>query len=85
MADLDAALMQEVFDVPKPKREPDIHHDRELDDLGRCLVAKWVLGHLPTPGGSAYRLNLSVPLTIPSKPTLREKYRDAAKMLQRVR
>jgi hypothetical protein len=37
MADLDAALMQQVLDVPQREREPDVHHDRQADDLGRRL------------------------------------------------
>ena len=33
MADFDAALMQQIFHTPNRKREPDVHHDREADDL----------------------------------------------------
>jgi hypothetical protein len=41
MADVDAALMQEVFDIAKRKRETDIHHHGQTDDLGaRLEIAK---------------------------------------------
>ncbi len=35
MADVDAALGQQVLDVPQRQREPDIHHHHEADHLGR--------------------------------------------------
>jgi hypothetical protein len=37
MADLDAALVQKVLDVPQREREPDIEHHRQSDDLGAGL------------------------------------------------
>ena len=37
VADIDAALMEQVLDVPKRKRKPDIEHHREADDLGAGL------------------------------------------------
>ena len=37
VANIDAALMEQVLDVPKRKREPDIEHHREADDLGAGL------------------------------------------------
>ncbi|WP_245306361.1 hypothetical protein [Roseovarius aestuariivivens] len=33
MADIDAALMQQILDIPQREREPDIHHNRQADDL----------------------------------------------------
>ena len=47
MADLDPALMQQVFDVPQQKREADIKHHREADDLwDRLEVAeRGAFGH----------------------------------------
>lgn len=33
MADLDAALLQEILDVAQGQREPDIHHDCQADDF----------------------------------------------------
>jgi hypothetical protein len=37
MGNVDAALVQQVFDVPERERLPDMHHDREADDLGAPL------------------------------------------------
>ena len=34
VADVDAALVQQVFDIAKGEREPDIHHHGQADDLG---------------------------------------------------
>ena len=59
MADIDAALVQKVLDVSKRKRETDVHHDRQADDLGACLeVTKWTaFGHDRTVGKRPARLN----------------------------
>lgn len=41
VADIDAAFVQQVLDIAKRERKPDIHHHRETDDLRRRLeVAK---------------------------------------------
>ena len=47
MADVDAALVQQVFDVAERQREPDVHHDRQADDFGRGLEVpeRGTLGH----------------------------------------
>jgi len=46
MADVDTALVQEVFDIAQRQRESDIHHHAKLDDLRRGFeVAERVLGH----------------------------------------
>src|SRR5680860_151120 len=46
LADVNAALMEEVFDVSKRQREADIHHHGQSNDLGRRLkVPKWAMGH----------------------------------------
>jgi len=37
VADLDAALVQQVFHVPQGEREPDMEHHRQTDDLGAGL------------------------------------------------
>ena len=37
MADVDAAFVQKVLHVPMRKRETDIHHDGQTDDLGARL------------------------------------------------
>jgi len=34
MADIDAALVQQVLDVAQRQRETHVHHDRQADDLG---------------------------------------------------
>ena len=34
VADIDAALMKQVFGIPKRERKPNIQHDRQADDLG---------------------------------------------------
>ncbi len=33
MADVDPALLEQVFHVSKRERKSDIHHDRKLDDF----------------------------------------------------
>ncbi len=41
MADLNAALVQQIFDILERQRVPDIHHHRQADDFrGRLKVAK---------------------------------------------
>lgn len=41
MRDVDAALVQQVFDFPQRQRETHLHRDRHADDLGRGFeVAK---------------------------------------------
>jgi len=55
MTDIDAAFVQQIFDVPERKREPNIHHNRQADDVGRRLeVLEWVTFFHPA--------TLSVPL-----------------------
>ena len=34
VADVDAALVQQVFGIAKGEGEPDIHHHGQADDLG---------------------------------------------------
>jgi len=62
MADLDTALMQQILDVPKREREPDVHHHRQADDLAaRLEVLEWVrLGHAETLASALPRLKLSL-------------------------
>ena len=41
VADLDATLVQNILDIPKRKRKPNIHHHGQTDDLrARLEVAK---------------------------------------------
>jgi hypothetical protein len=35
MAHVNAALMQQILDLPQGKRKSDVHHHRDPDDLGR--------------------------------------------------
>ncbi len=58
MAHVDAALMEQVFDIPKRQWEPNIHHHRKANDLWRRLeVAKGRgLGHARTLGRPPARL-----------------------------
>ena len=37
MADVDAALKKNIFDLPQRQRIANLHHDRESDDLGRTV------------------------------------------------
>jgi hypothetical protein len=37
MRDVDASLVQQVFDIPQRKWVSDVHHHRKADDLGRRL------------------------------------------------
>jgi hypothetical protein len=37
VADLDATLVQNILDIPKRKRKPNIHHHGQTDDLGARL------------------------------------------------
>jgi len=34
MADIDATLKQQIFDLPQRKRIVDVHHHREANNLG---------------------------------------------------
>ena len=44
MADIDAALDQQIFDLSQRQRVADIHHHREPDDLWRTVeIAEGVL------------------------------------------
>lgn len=50
VANVDAPFVQQIFHIAKLKRDPDIHHHRQMDDLGGCFeMAKWVwFSHAPT-------------------------------------
>ena len=37
MLDIDAALVEQILDVPQRARKADVHHHRKADDLGRSL------------------------------------------------
>jgi len=59
VADLDAALVQKIFNIAKRKRKPNIHHDGQTDDLGaRLEEAKGAaFCHLATLSARPARLN----------------------------
>jgi len=59
MADVDAAFVQKIFDIPKRKRKPDVHHHRKADHLRAGFeVAKWAaFCHPPKLKGCPARLN----------------------------
>ena len=47
VANVDAALVQQVFDISKRKWKSDVHHYRQANDLGRRFeISKWAwFGH----------------------------------------
>lgn len=46
MADIDPALVEQVFDVSQRERKSNIQHDRQPDDFGRRVeVSEWVFRH----------------------------------------
>jgi hypothetical protein len=53
VAELDAALMQQILDVPEREREADVHHHRQADDLGARLEPLEGLGWGMAEGHSA--------------------------------
>lgn len=43
MAYVDATFVQKIFDVAERERKPNVHHDRQADDLrARFEVPKWI-------------------------------------------
>lgn len=50
VADVDATLVQQIFDIPGRERKPNIKHYRQADDLGAGFepLEKAVLGHCQT-------------------------------------
>jgi hypothetical protein len=43
VAHVDTALLEQVFEIAKRQRAPDIHHHRKADHLRRCLeIAEWI-------------------------------------------
>lgn len=37
VAQIDAALEQQILNVPQAQREADVHHDHQADYFGRCV------------------------------------------------
>lgn len=68
MADVNSTLVKEVFDVAKGQRKTNVHHDRELDNLGRRFeVAEWIAGHEAKLARLPSSLNRPVLLTMPHR------------------
>ena len=60
MADIDATFVQKILDIPERKREPDVQHNSQTDNLGaRLEVAKRrAFGHGQTLENRPARLKL---------------------------
>ena len=56
VADIDAAFVQQIFDLPQRKRIPDIHHHSQADDLGRRLEISEGIAHPETLRNRPHRL-----------------------------
>ena len=47
VTDINAALVEKIFDISKRERKSDVHQHAKLDDFGRGFeVAEWVFGHI---------------------------------------
>ncbi len=59
MADVDAVLMRQVFDVSQAKRKPDKHHHRQADDFGTAMevLLRDFFRHAPKLRNRPARLN----------------------------
>ena len=60
VTDIDAALVQQIFNIPKGQRKPHIQHHRQADNLAaRFEVANWVrFGHIRKVRNRPARLKL---------------------------
>ena len=58
MADIDAAFVEQIFDLPQRERKPDIHHHSQADDLGRRLEISEGIAHPDTLRNPPHRLKL---------------------------
>jgi len=59
VTDIDAALVQQILDIPKRQREPNVQHHCQADDFRAALKAlEWLrFGHAETLRGGPARLN----------------------------
>ena len=57
MRDVDAALVEQVFNIPQRQRKTDIHHHREADDFGRSLEIPERITHRKALRNHAIALN----------------------------
>ena len=62
VADIDAPLMKQVFDIRKRERKPTMQYDRQADDLGTGfeVFEGGTLGHSQTLFNHPARLKLSL-------------------------
>ena len=66
MANVDAAFMQQIFDIPQRQRKANVHHHCELNNLRRCFeISKRISGHPVKLADLTYPLNHPVALTMP--------------------
>ncbi len=80
MRDIDAALVEQVLDVPERERVADNHHCYEVDDLGARF-------EIPKNAGAAHPVRLAAPrqrqadfpLTVPLIPYVPMPSSDTAK------
>jgi hypothetical protein len=70
MRDVNAALVQQVLDVPQRQWVPDVHHHRQANYLGRRLEVAEDAGIADAQKASSTRLsfNPNCFLTVPSNP-----------------
>src|SRR6056297_3130124 len=70
VADVDAPFMEQILDVAKRQREPDVQHHRQADDLwARLEIAEGAaFGHLRTLASALTRLKPSSSDRTPLKP-----------------
>jgi hypothetical protein len=69
MAQLDAAFVEQILDIPKREGEPNVQHDCQADDLAaRFEIAKWgAICHLGKLQNRPARLRSTLLLQSPPK------------------
>ena len=62
IANVDAALVEQILDIPKRQREADVEHHRQADDLGARLevLKRGKFCHDRTLAGALPRLKASL-------------------------
>jgi hypothetical protein len=66
VADVDAPLEEQIFDLPQRQRIADIHHHREADDLGRTVEITERIAHRRTLRNAPAQLKLIYSETMPA-------------------
>ncbi len=82
MADIDAALEEEVLDLAERERVADIHHHREADNLGRAVEAAERVPHRQRLRAAAGALE-PVSLTVPGNVRRKRRAKTAPKWARR--